>query len=181
MRKTTPRPTLQTPRLILRPFRREDAPRVQVLAGDKDVANTTGVVPHPYPDGMAEMWISSHQENWSLGEAAQFAITLRETGELVGCIGVSITKAHRRGDLGYWIGKAFWNQGIATESVRAVIAFGFEELGLNKVAARYMSINPASGRVLAKAGMSEEGCLRQEFFKDGEFLDLVLYGITRDQ
>lgn len=173
-----PRPTLNTQRLVLRPFEMSDAPAVQRLAGTKEVARTTAKVPHPYLDGMAESWIGTHQRSWTLGEAAQFAITLKETGELVGNISLVISKGHRRAELGYWIGAEFWNRGFATEAAGAVIEFGFKRLNLNKIAARHLDINAASGRVMVKNGMTQEGHLKQEFLKDGKFHGMVVYGLT---
>ncbi|MCY3735279.1 MAG: GNAT family N-acetyltransferase [Gemmatimonadaceae bacterium] len=171
--KTWPR--LTTDRLVLRPFSLEDAKDVQRLAGDRDVAATTQV-PHPYEDGVAEEWIGGHESAFQQGSRMVFAITLR-SGELVGAIGMSINEKHRRGELGYWIGKAFWNNGYCTEAVQEMVRYGFEELGLNRIEARHMTRNPASGRVMAKAGMKLEGTLRQQVLKWDSFEDLVIYGI----
>ena len=171
--KTWPR--LTTDRLVLRPFSLEDAKDVQRLAGDRDVAATTQV-PHPYEDGVAEEWIGGHESAFQQGSRMVFAITLR-SGDLVGAIGMSINEKHRRGELGYWIGKAFWNNGYCTEAVQEVVRYGFEELGLNRIEARHMTKNPASGRVMAKAGMELEGTLRQQVLKWDSFEDLVIYGI----
>jgi len=171
--KTWPR--LTTDRLVLRPFCLEDAKDVQRLAGDRDVAATTNV-PHPYEDGVAEKWIGGHEAAFQQGSRMVFAITLR-SGELVGAIGMSINEKHRRGELGYWIGKAFWNNGYCTEAVRTVVRYGFEEHGLNRIEARHMTKNPASGRVMEKAGMQLEGILRQQVLKWDSFEDLVIYGI----
>ena len=84
------RPTLRTNRLVLRPFALSDASDVQRLAGDEAVASTTGNIPHPYEDGMAEEWIGTHQERFEKGELVNFAITLAEDGSLVGAIGLII-------------------------------------------------------------------------------------------
>ena len=121
-------PRLTTDRLVLRPFSLEDAKDVQRLAGDRDVAATTNV-PHPYEDGVAEKWIGGHEAAFRQGSRMVLAVTLR-SGELVGAIGLSLDEKHRRGELGYWIGKAFWNNGYCTEAVRAVVRYGFEEHGL---------------------------------------------------
>jgi len=173
-------PTLETDRLILRPFRAEDAAAVQRLAGDPEIASTTLNIPHPYEDGMAEDWIGTHEPGWADGTMAVFAMTSPEDG-LVGAIGLSIKAAHRRAELGYWVGVPFWNRGYATEAVRAVLQFAFETLQLNRVHASYFKRNPASGRVMTKAGMREEGIRRQHFFKDGRFEDVTEYAILRGE
>lgn len=171
------RPTIETTRLILRPFTLADAPEVQRLAGDRDIASTTLHVPHPYEDGMAEQWIGTHQERYERGESINFAIVLRATNRLVGAMSLQINQQHNHAELGYWIGKPFWNQGYCTEAARAVVQYGFAVLGLHRVYATYLTRNPASGRVMQKIGMIYEGCLKQHIKKWGVFEDLEFYGI----
>src|SRR5438477_10632037 len=145
----SPQPTLRTDRLVLRPFRLEDATVVQRLAGAREIADTTQTIPHPYLDGMAESWIRTHQDRWQQQESVTFAITSEADG-VTGAIGLHLTPAHRRGELGYWVGLPFWNRGYATEAARAVIAFGFKTLALNRIHAVHLTRNPASGRVMVK-------------------------------
>lgn len=173
-----PQPTLRTERLLLRPFHGEDAAVVQRLAGARDIADTTLTIPHPYLDGMAEEWIGTHGDAWDRQERATFAITSEGDG-VIGAIGLHLTLAHRRAELGYWVGRPFWNRGFATEAARAVIAFGFEALGLNRIHASHLARNPASGRVLVKAGMRFEGTLRQHVIKWDRAEDLAEYAILR--
>ena len=175
-----PYPTLQTERLILRGFTLDDAPRVQQLAGDRAIAATTAFIPHPYPDGEAERWICTHREELEKGRSVDFAITLRDREELVGACGLVIRKIHRRAEIGYWIGKPYWGNGYATEAVRAVIGYGFSR-GLNRIFAECYHINPASGRVLQKAGMRHEGTKRQHMMKWGELMDCEVYGILASE
>ena len=118
-------PTLATARLVLRPFRLEDAPTVQRLAGVREVAATTLTVPHPYPDGAAEAWIATHAGAWAERKVLTLAVTLREDGALVGAVGLALVMADRRAELGYWIGVPWWNRGFATEASRALVDFGF--------------------------------------------------------
>ncbi len=168
-------PVLETERLRLRPFCLDDAPRVRDLAGDPAIARTTLHIPHPYPEGAAERWIATHASTYYGGGGATFAVCLKD-GALIGCAGLGATPAHRRAELGYWIGVAWWNQGYCTEAARAVIAFGFREMGLHKIASRHFASNPASGRVMEKAGMAREGLLRGHFCKDGAMQDSVEFG-----
>lgn len=175
------RPTLETERLILRPFRLSDAGDVQRLAGAAEISATTLDIPHPYPRGAAEEWIRSHRPTFEEGLGVHFAITLRETETLVGAIGLLITPRHNRAELGYWIGVPYWNNGYATEAVRAVVAYGFRVLGLHRICANHFPRNPASGRVMQKAGMTLEGTLRQHVKKGTAYEDLVTYGLLRDE
>ena len=140
---------LRTERLTLRPFRPDDAPAVQSLAGNWKVARMTGRIPHPYPDGAAEAWIAGHDAARADTAAYPFAIDL--AAEFIGAAGVS------RGtgldlELGYWIGEPWWGKGIATEAARRLTKFAFEDLRADRLLARHHVDNTASGRVLRKCG-----------------------------
>ena len=174
------RPTLETDRLILRPFVADDAPEVMRLAGDELIATTTLNIPHPYDNAMAESWIATHQEGFDEGRLVNFAITRREDDRLLGAIGLVVAPEHERAELGYWVGREHWSQGYATEAAHAVVRHGFEAMGLNRIVARHMSRNPASGRVLEKIGMRHEGTLPQHVRKNGRFVHLELYGLLRE-
>ncbi len=174
-------PTLATQRLVLRPMMLADAPDVQRLAGEYEIAANALDIPHPYPRGAAEAWIAGHEEGFLLGEMAVFAVVRADENELLGAIGLMhIDRGHQRGELGYWIGKPYWNLGYATEAASAIIAYGFGGLGLNRIYASHFTRNPASGRVLQKCGMAYEGCLRQHVKKWGVFEDVAIYGLVRE-
>jgi RimJ/RimL family protein N-acetyltransferase len=181
MNESLERPTLTTERLILRPFELADAARVQQLAGVREIAEMTGHIPYPYPDGAAEEWIATHEMEWKRGDGITFAIVGRDTGELIGAIGLTIRAENHRAELGYWLGVPYWNHGYTTEAARAVIRFGFENLRLNRVYASHFARNPASGRVMQKSGMQYEGTLRQHFVRWNNPEDLVYYGILDDE
>jgi RimJ/RimL family protein N-acetyltransferase len=170
-------PTLSTKRLILRPFEQDDAKNVQRLAGDFAIADTTLHVPHPYEDGVAETWIESHKTKYDARELATFAIIRKNDFTLIGAIGIAISSQFHRGDLGYWIGVPYWNQGYCTEAAIAIINFAFSDLGLHKVTAHHLVRNPASGRVMQKIGMSREGTFRDHTLKWDRFEDLDAYGL----
>ena len=177
----TQQPTLATERLTLRRFTLDDAPRVQLLAGDKTIASTTLNIPHPYEDGMAEEWIGTHEKQRKAGKLENFAIVQKEDYLLVGAIGLVIKKEWDSAELGYWIGKPYWGKGYCTEAARAVLKYGFEELGLNRIHAHFMTQNPGSGKVMEKIGMKYEGHLRQAVKKWDEFQDLKAYAILKSE
>jgi len=83
------RPRIETERLDLRPFDLSDAADVQQLANDPRIADVTQNIPHPYEDGMAEEWISTHQSAYESGKRVQFAIQLKSTCEFLGCISLN--------------------------------------------------------------------------------------------
>ncbi len=170
-------PRLQTGRLILRAFTLKDAPDVKRLAGEWEVARTLLSVPHPYEDGMAEEWISQHGSVFERGEGVNFAVVLRERGDLCGACGLLINPRDASAELGYWIGVPYWGRGYATEAAREVVRYGFEQLWLHRIYAAHFGNNPASGRVLRKIGMSYEGTRREHHRKWGEYEDRVEYGL----
>lgn len=158
-----------------------DADDVQRLAGDRAVADTTLNIPHPYEDGRAEKWISNHADWFDCGEQAVFAITLQAGGSLIGAIGLRLRREDAKAELGYWIGREFWNQGYCTEAAEAIVRFGFEQLDLHRIYAHHFSRNPASGRVMQKLGMTHEGHLREHVRKWDDFEDLELYGLLKSE
>jgi RimJ/RimL family protein N-acetyltransferase len=169
-------PTLTTRRLILRQCTLADAPAIQRLIGAPEIAAGT-FIPHPYEDGMAEQWIARQQANYEQGFQHNFAIVLTAEHVLIGSIGLVLTPAHHHGQLSYWIGVPYWNQGYCTEAARAVIHFGFQTLALHRIWAPHFKSNPASGHVLQKIGMQYEGCQRQHYRHGDRFEDALLYGI----
>jgi ribosomal-protein-alanine N-acetyltransferase len=175
-----PYPTLQTARLILRPFQLSDAADVQRLAGAPEVASTTLNIPHPYKDGMAEEWIARHQEQFDNGQMVHFAVTLKPQGTLTGAVGLEINARHERAEMGYWIGVPYWGNGYCTEAARAVLRYGFEVLKLHRIFASHFPRNPPSGRVMEKIGMKQEGLLRGHVKKQDRFEDYVVYGLLRE-
>lgn len=166
----------------MRPFTFEDAAGVQRLAGDPAIADVTLNIPHPYEDGIAEAWIGTHKQVFEEGQGVVFAVALAASDELVGCISLTgISSRFRRAEMGYWMGKPYWNRGYASEAARALIGYAFQDLGLHRVFATHLVRNPASGRVMQKAGMTYEGTLREHAGKEGRLEDLALYGILRHE
>lgn len=147
-------PTLETDRLLLRPFRPADAAAVVALAGDWDVARMLARVPHPYTQEMAEVWISTHAQSRQSGEEYVFCVEF--DGEVAGCIGLQRSREAIY-ELGYWLGKAWWGKGLATEAAKRVVRFAFEELGADRMVSGHLADNPASGRVLEKCGFRYTG------------------------
>jgi ribosomal-protein-alanine N-acetyltransferase len=172
-------PVLLTDRLRLRPFSLDDALEVQRLAGDRLVAATTLNIPHPYEDGMAQAWISSHQGEFIERKGVIFAIASKANGSLIGAIGLADMVADHHAELGYWIGRPYWNQGFCTEAGAAVLRYAFTELNLVRVHSAHFARNGASGRVLQKLGMRHEGSRKQHVRKWGQFEDLEVYGILK--
>ncbi len=182
---SVPQPEIVDGRLLLRRMTSVDAPQVFRLINDREIASNTRSIPYPYPEPQASEWIESHADLWDQGKSAIFGICLvsDSTGqpELCGAIGLEINSEFEHAELGYWIGREFWNQGICGEAARILVDFGFEHLNLHRIHAHHLTRNPASGRVLEKAGMKFEGTLRHHIKKWGVFEDIAWYGILRSE
>ncbi|KAJ4457103.1 putative GNAT family N-acetyltransferase [Paratrimastix pyriformis] len=174
-------PSLTTERLTLDAMKMSDSDEVERLAGNEAVTRTISGIPHPYPPGSSRPWIATHLAEFLAGKSVTWAIRLTGTGTLMGCIDLTINKENDNAEVGYWLGVPYWNHGYITEAARAVIQFGFEYFGLKRIHARHMSINPSSGRVMQKVGMTREGTLRRCYKKDGIYHDIVIYGILRSE
>ena len=174
------KPVLSTERRTLRPFTLTDAPFVEHYAGAAEVAEHTLNIPHPYPEGLARQWISSHAGHFEAGDSAVFALVLNGEDHIFGGMGIHIDHRHNHAEIGYWLGKPYWGKGYATEAGQALLGYGFETLNLYHIHAGHFVGNPASGRVMQKLGMRFEG-LRPGYMRKGDrYYDLVLYGILRD-
>ena len=155
MRKvSSPYPVLQAPRLRLRPFSPDESAEVKGLVGDWEVASTLVAVRYPYTEDMARRWLSRHGPGYESSGSLSFAVEERAAGTLAGFVGMG--GGDTDAGMGYWFGRRHWGRGCATEAGRAVVAFGFEELGLERIAASHLSHNPRSGSVLRKLGMRHQ-------------------------
>jgi len=173
-------PRLETQRLTLRPFTTDDISTLTRLANDRAVARTT-TIPFPYTETHAREWIASHAPAAARREGLVWAITDRFTARLMGTIELRFRSPRHVGELGYWLGKAFWGRGYMTEAARAVLAYGFEQAGLYRIQAKHWHNNPASGRVMQKLGMTYEGTLRAAAARWGEYLDVLVYAILKPE
>jgi RimJ/RimL family protein N-acetyltransferase len=175
-------PTLETERLVLRELRPDDARAIAERAGDRRVARYLIAVPTPYPVTLASRWIASRIAWWQQGRGVTLAVALRGAdAELLGTVSLRRFARDRRAELGYWLGADAWGRGYATEAAGALVGFGFSELGLARIYAHVLEGNDASCRVLDKLGMVNEGIRRQHVRKGRRLVDVVLYGMLRDE
>jgi len=139
--------------VVLRPFTFADAPRVTLLAGDAELAEPTSLIPHPYGEGVADQWITTHAALRDRGTAFIYAVTRADDGLLVGAVDVQ-PAPEAVDSLGYWVGRPYWGRGYATAAMRAIIAMSFGYLDCHRLTASYLARNGASGRVLEKCGLT---------------------------
>ncbi len=134
---------LETDRLELKPFSKDDSIEIQQLANNIEVASIIGL-PHPYLLKFAEEWIDSQPELIEKGIEYPLVIVSKKSEKIVGTITIRIDKSNNKGELGYWIGRDYWGNGFATEAANRMIEFGFEELNLNRIWASAISRNKGS-------------------------------------
>ncbi len=171
---------LQLAHCALRSLRPSDAASIVQHIGKPSVARNMSAIPHPYSLEHADEWIVTASRRTP---ETHFGITIQD--EVVGGIGVEIgdpgksaVSAHCA-EIGYWLGAAFWGRGIMSEAVVALTEWAFTELPLARIQAAVYARNPASARVLEKAGYAFEGKLLARYFRDGEFIDGLLYAKVR--
>jgi ribosomal-protein-alanine N-acetyltransferase len=159
-----------------------DKPALLEHLNSKDVYNTTLTIPYPYSEAHADSWLQkriAHHEKQ--GKEVSFAIRDMD-GKLIGVVSadnLELGDAHKA-EIGYWLARDYWRQGIMTDAVKAYVKYAFEELGLLKLMAHVFELNIGSARVLEKNGFKLEGRLRKHFRKDGKLLDARLYGLLKE-
>jgi [ribosomal protein S5]-alanine N-acetyltransferase len=162
----------------LRPWRMDDEHALVRHANNRNIwRNLFDAFPHPYGEHDAVEWISRH-----LGVEPVHYFAIEHAGELAGSIAiVPQDDIHARlAEIGYWIAEPFWGRGLATEAVRGICAYAFDTLPqLARIQAAVFAWNPASMRVLEKAGFEREALLRQSVWKDGALIDSLLYAKLR--
>ena len=178
-RAVSPQFRLETPRLILRPLRMSDDQDMFAYARDPEVSRHVLWSAHTsIAQTRAFLRFAIRQYR---REPGSLAIVLKETGRMIGTVGfVWVSQENKSAEVGYSLGRAYWNRGIMTEALRAVVADGFDRLKLNRIEAQHDLDNPASGHVMAHVGMQYEGTLRKRLVNKGKFVDVALYAILRD-
>jgi len=174
-------PTLVTARLILRKMTLDDAEDMFAYASDQEVTKHVTWEPHiTIEDSRA--FLLDVLERYEKRLPANWGVELKATAQLVGTCGfMSWFSDHRRAEIGFALGHRYWGQGLMTEAVRQVIHWGFNECNLNRIEGECKPENVRSARVMEKCGMTLEGVLRQSVFAKGQYHDLRLYSILRQE
>jgi ribosomal-protein-alanine N-acetyltransferase len=173
-------PVLKTERLVLRQLALDDAEAVYAMRSDYEVTRLN--IGSAYTSlEQARTLIESILDNYQRENELRWGITLKNgDNTIIGMCGYNYwARQDFRGSIGYDLARAYWGQGIMTESARAVIRFGFEHMGLNRIEADASVENEASIRILQKLGFQHEGIEREQYFEGGEFHDLVLFSLLR--
>lgn len=178
--KMNPLPVLTGERIVLRKMEGRDAAGVFAVASDPAVSRFVSWEPHTSVE-QSEAFIASELKRAQEGERWSWAITEKERNTFIGFILLCPAKTQPRSEVGYWLGKPYWGKGYMTEALKLLIKLSFEELGLNRVQATHSTLNPASGRVMTKAGMTYEATLRQYIIIKGVPHDACMYSILREE
>jgi [ribosomal protein S5]-alanine N-acetyltransferase len=172
-------PILETPRLTLREIAPEDADAIFAIRGDFEVTRlNTGPA---YPDvSHAAKLIKSLSECFHMKDEIRWGITRRGEDVVIGMVGYNFwARADSRAQVGYDLAHADWGQGIMPEALHAVIRFGWERMGLNRIEADCSADNAASIRVLEKVGFRPEGRQRDQYYEEDGYHDLLLWGLLK--
>jgi [ribosomal protein S5]-alanine N-acetyltransferase len=173
---TSPVPTLTTNRLVLRPFVFEDTDRLVELLSEKAISETSPTIPYPYDQRTAFEWMINQFAYCSTGEFYAFAVTLKNTKELIGSISLTL-KPEQQAEIGFWIGKPYWSKGYCSEAATAVINYCFEELKMNLIYAECIHENKASSTVLKNIGMQFDKTVTTYIYRIAKNLELDRYVI----
>ena len=147
---------LATARLALRWIEPDDAVALAQYGGDPLIRQKTETIPDPYDDVTARAWIAQSQALRLKGSAFRFAVTDRVSDRFIGVCGLAMIEGEEgAAELGYWLGRPFWDQGYGREAVTALIAFGRDVLQLKAVQAIVYAENTASVAVLGRLGFTE--------------------------
>lgn len=138
--------------MILKPPVAGDVDAIVAVANDPSIAEMT-LVPHPYLQRDALAWIAKAKEDWANQGHGGLAVFTRTGMAFVGAIGLRATGVPGEASTGCWFSPAVWGRGFATEALREILRFGFDEVGLERIEAKHVIENPASGRVMEKAGL----------------------------
>ena len=181
MRKHKGTVTIETPRLILRRARPEDAEGMfRNWANDKDVTKYLTWPPHETIEvtkSVVASWVASYEKE----DYYHWMIVLKEIDEPIGSLLASTVGRAQCAHIGYCIGKAWWHRGIMSEALQAVMDFLFDEVGYHRIESLHDPNNPHSGAVMRKCGMRYEGTLRQADRNNPGICDACYYGLLASE
>jgi [ribosomal protein S5]-alanine N-acetyltransferase len=168
---------IQCTHFVLRPWQSGDEESLVHHADNRNVwINLADRFPHPYTIANAHEWIALASKHIPPHD---FAIVVNDTA--VGGVGIILNESIRRhtAEIGYWLGEEFWGRGIATDALMAMTEYAFSHFDIVRIQASVFDWNPASMRVLEKAGYQREAVLKQNVVKDNRIIDEYIYSLIR--
>lgn len=163
----------------LSPLHESDTPELVCLLNERSIYDNTLRIPFPYTADDAEFFLNLiHETTTRHGHPLHFAIR-DETGRLIGGCGFEGLTYGHRAEIGYWLGKPFWNRGIMTAAVQVACEYAIQHWQLVRITAHVFDFNQPSARVLEKCGFQLEGILKKHLQKEGQFIDCKLFALVR--
>lgn len=172
--------TLPTDRLLLRPIQGDDAAALFTVRSDPRVTEQYGQGPDRSVEDTAR-WIRNVLDGFSKQESMAWALALDDDTVIGECCLWNFGQGHQCAELGYELHSDHWRRGLMTEAVSAILAYGFNEMGLHRIEANPLASNTASQRLLLRLGFNLEGTLRERIPFRGGFEDQLYYGLLRDE
>lgn len=163
--------------VTLRPWHLKDANDLVALANNKNIAQfMADVFPHPYTIENGKTFIAFANSN---PNSKIFAIILDE--KPIGSIGLHLQTdiLRKNAEIGYWIGEPYWGKGIASNAIKQIIEYGFQNMDIVRIFARIFGTNIASQKVVEKCGFILEGKYEKTLYKNDEFLDELIYAVRK--
>ncbi len=171
---------IETERLILRKFEINDTDFMYNNWANDDEVTKYITWPSHKDIEVSRCFISEIVKGYDSGSKYEWAIELKENGEVIGDISAPrVFDNIETVEIGYVLGRKYWNRGVVTEALNSVIKFFFDEVGVNRIEAKHDTCNPASGEVMKKCGMKFEGILRQAGKNNTGICDLAVYSILK--
>lgn len=173
-------PDIETKRLLLRRMTMKDAQDIFEYSRDPEVARHVLWSAQKHISEAKE-YVRYMTKRYRDDLPSSWGIIDKESGKLVGTIGyMSLSEENASVEVGYSLARWLWGKGLMTEALRAVIDYTFDAMDINRIEAQHELLNPSSGRVMEKCGMTKEGVLRQRLYNKGKFVDVALYSILRE-
>ena len=174
-------PIIETDRLVLRTAVPQDIPKIVHYANNPAVALNTLNIPFPYTEKDAINWLNTGYQGLAKGTEFIFGIEHKVSNSFIGGISLKVDKKFNNAEVGFWLGEQFWNLGLMTEALKSILDFGFKVLDLHKIHAHHFAHNIGSGKTMKKNGMIKEGEMVEHVKKGEQYLDIVLYRLTREE
>jgi RimJ/RimL family protein N-acetyltransferase len=182
MKTFDPKTILTGKNILLRHLKRSDAKDITTNINDKNIVRFLLTVPYPYKNRDAYKFIRMSYYEMVKNNKRTFGIALNETNRIIGGIDLfKINSKNKNAEVGYWLGRNYWNLGFMTEAVQLILQYGFSELSLHRIYAIVLEKNDASMRVLEKCGFHLEGVLRDAEFRRNRYHDKFTYGILKSE
>ncbi len=167
---------LESERLLLRPYARDDAAEIARLLNDAEMARFLMVLPHPFVEFDARTLVKAAWRRLTGGRGFDLLITVKDSGDKpVGSVGVGLHDEGQRAELGFWVGRDYWGRGYASEAARRMIDFATETLGVARLTGTVAADNEASLAVLAKLGFVEAGRGEKRVPSTGEAREVIFF------